>query len=71
MAATPLWLRDMGRSAWLLVGLTLLVVGLVWLLSLTDTIVMPVIAAAVVAAVASPVVAWLRARPRAGSGPRC
>src|SRR6185436_11339866 len=35
-------------------------VGLVWLLSLTNTIVMPVITAAVVAAVASPVIAWLQ-----------
>ena len=43
-------------------GLTLLVVGLVWLLALTDTIVMPVITAAVVAAVASPVIAWLQRR---------
>ncbi len=54
--ATPRWLRDLGTSAWLAVGVTLLVVGLVWLLSLTQTIVVPVITAAVVAAVASPVV---------------
>jgi putative heme transporter len=38
---------------------TLLLVGLVWLLSLTHTIVMPVITAGVVAAVASPLIAWL------------
>jgi putative heme transporter len=56
---TPPWLRDLGLTAWLLVGVTLLLVGVVWLLSLTDTIVMPVITAAVVAAVASPLVAWL------------
>ena len=62
VVATPRWLRDLGRSAWLLVGVTLLVVGLVWLLALTDTIVMPVITAAVVAAVASPVIAWLQRR---------
>jgi putative heme transporter len=54
-------------TAWLLVGITLLVVGVVWLLSLTHTIVMPVIAAGVIAAVASPLVAWL-ARHRVPRG---
>ncbi len=34
-------------------------VGVVWILALTHTIVMPVIAAGVIAAVASPLVAWL------------
>ena len=34
--------------------------GAVWLLALTQTIVMPLIAAGVIAAVASPVVAWLQ-----------
>jgi hypothetical protein len=29
--ATPRWLRDMGLTAWLLVGVTLLLVGAVWL----------------------------------------
>ena len=64
---TPGWLRDLGVSSWLLVGVTLLLVGLVWLLSLTSTIVLPVITAAVVAAVASPLVgAMARLRiPRA------
>jgi putative heme transporter len=60
--ATPAWLRDLGFTAWLLVGVTLLVVGGVWLAALTATIVMPVITAAVVAAVASPLVAWLERR---------
>ncbi len=59
---TPHWLRDLGLTSWLLVGVTLLLVGVVWLLALTDTIVMPLITAAVVAAVASPVIAWLRRR---------
>jgi putative heme transporter len=54
--AAPSWLRDVGLSAWLLVGVTLLLVGIVWLLSLTETIVLPVITAGVVAAVASPLV---------------
>jgi predicted PurR-regulated permease PerM len=57
--AAPRWLRDFGLTAWLLVGVTLLVAGVVWLLSLTHTIVLPVIAAAIVAAVASPLVGWL------------
>jgi putative heme transporter len=58
--ATPGWLRDMGLTAWLLVGVTLLLVGVVWILSLTHTIVVPVITAAVVASVASPLVGWLQ-----------
>jgi predicted PurR-regulated permease PerM len=54
--AAPRWLRDLGASAWLIVGVTLAVVGGVWILTLTETIVAPVITAAVVAAVAAPVV---------------
>jgi putative heme transporter len=57
--ATPAWLRDLGLTSWLLVGVTLLLVGLVWIFSLTHTIVLPVITAGVVAAVASPLVAAL------------
>jgi predicted PurR-regulated permease PerM len=57
--AAPGWLRDVGLTAWLLVGVALFLVGAVWLLALTQTIVMPVIAAAVVAAVASPLVALM------------
>ena len=49
-----------GGPAWLLVGITLLLVGAVWLVSLTYTIVGPLIAATVIAAVAAPVVAWLQ-----------
>lgn len=55
--AAPGWLRDVGLTSWLLVGVALLLVGLVWLTSLTQTIVAPVITAAVVAAVASPLIA--------------
>jgi predicted PurR-regulated permease PerM len=58
--ATPRWLRDVGLTSWLLVGVALLLVGAVWLLSLTHTIVLPVIAAGVIAAVASPLIAWLQ-----------
>jgi putative heme transporter len=54
--ATPRWLRDLGFSAWLLVGVAAALVGAIWLLALTQTIVMPVITAAIVASVASPLV---------------
>jgi putative heme transporter len=57
----PRWLRDLGQTSWLAVGVTLLVVALIWILALTHAIVAPLIAAIVVAAVASPVVRWLRA----------
>jgi putative heme transporter len=64
--AAPRWLRDLGRTSWLLVGLLLVVVGLVWLLGMTYTITAPVIGAAIVAAVTSPLVARLtRHMPRA------
>jgi predicted PurR-regulated permease PerM len=59
--AAPRWLRDLGQTAWLGVGVTLLIVALIWVLALTHAIVAPLIAATVVAAVASPVVRWLRA----------
>ena len=35
--AAPTWLRDLGIMAWLLVGVTGLLIGMVWLLSLTQT----------------------------------
>lgn len=59
--AAPRWLRDLGRSSWLAVGVTLFVVALIWLLTLTRTIVAPLITAAVIAAVVSPAVRRLRA----------
>ena len=59
LVATPRWLRDLGLTAWLVVGVLLLLVGAVWILSLTHTIVMPVITALVVASVAAPLVRWL------------
>jgi predicted PurR-regulated permease PerM len=49
----------MGFSSWLLVGFVLVVVGLIWLLGQTSTIVMPVIFAGVLGAVAGPAVGWL------------
>jgi putative heme transporter len=57
--AVPDWLRGAGQTSWLLVGLGLLLVGIIWLLSLTNVIVMPVLAAGIVAAVASPLVFWM------------
>jgi putative heme transporter len=57
--AVPSWLRDLGLMSWLLVGTLLLLSGVVWLLSLTATIVIPVVAAGIIAAVLSPVVGWL------------
>ena len=57
--SAPRWLRDLGFSAWLLVGAAAALVGLIWLLSLTQTIVMPLITAAIIASVASPLVDWL------------
>ena len=57
--APPRWLRNLGRTAWLLVGVALFLAGAVWLMSLTQSIVTPVITAAVVASVASPLVGWL------------
>jgi putative heme transporter len=65
--SAPTWLRNAGLSAWLLVGLALLLAGLVAMLALTQTIVLPVITAGVIAAVASPLVSWLNGKglPRA------
>jgi predicted PurR-regulated permease PerM len=54
------WLRDVGRTSWLLVGVFALVFGIVWLLGTTMTIAGPVVVAAVVACVASPVVGLLK-----------
>ena len=67
--APPRWLRDLGRTAWLLVGLFALIAGLAWLLGTTSTITGPVVAATIVATVAMPIVAWLERHrwPRVGA----
>jgi len=57
--SAPKWLRDLGMMSWLLVGVAVLVVGISVLLSLTNAIVAPVVTAAIVAAVLSPLVAML------------
>ena len=65
--SAPRWLRDLGVASWFLVGAALLIVGVAWVLDVTSTIVVPVVAGGVVATVASPVVTWLRGHgvPRA------
>ena len=58
----PPWLRDLGATSWLGVGVALMVVATVWLLTLTNTIVAPVITGTIIAAVASPLVRRLHER---------
>jgi len=58
--AAPRWLRDLGRSAWLLAGVFLILAGLTWLLGATSVIVDPILAAIIVATVAMPVVSGLQ-----------
>jgi predicted PurR-regulated permease PerM len=66
--AAPRWLRDLGRTSWLLVGFFVLVAGVVWLLGATYTIVGPVVAGTIVATVSMPIVGVLqRHMPRAAA----
>ena len=66
--AAPRWLRDLGRTSWLLVGFFALMAGVIWLLGTTSTIVGPVVAGTIVAAVAMPIVGVLtRHMPRAAA----
>jgi predicted PurR-regulated permease PerM len=67
--SAPMWLRDLGLLAWFLVGVGILLVGLVWLLSLTATITIPVVVGAILATVAGPLVTKLQryGLPRAAS----
>jgi len=60
--SAPQWLRDLGFASWLLVGVAAALVGAVWLLSLTHAIVLPVLTAALIASVASPLVGWMHRR---------
>ncbi len=60
--SAPAWLRDLGFSAWLLVGAGAALFGVIWLLAQTEAIVMPVITAAIVASVTVPLVDWLKRR---------
>jgi putative heme transporter len=65
--AAPNWLRDAGITAWLLVGIVVLLAGVVWLATLTQIILIPLIVAGVIAAVAVQLVDLLARRrvPRA------
>jgi predicted PurR-regulated permease PerM len=58
--SAPAWLRDLGFSAWLLVGVGAALVGTIFLLAQTHTIVMPVVTAAIIASVTVPLVDWLK-----------
>ena len=58
----PPWFRRWGVGAWLVVGMALVVVAAVWLLSLTSSIVGPLIAGAVIGAVGGVVVDALERR---------
>ena len=66
--SAPAWLRNTGFASWLLVGFVLIIVGVIWLLGETSTIVEPVLVAAVIGAVAGPAVGKLERRriPRIG-----
>src|SRR5690242_14993100 len=55
-ASLPGWLRRWGAGAWLIVGIVLVVVGGVWLMALTKSIVGPLIFGMVVGAVAGALV---------------
>jgi predicted PurR-regulated permease PerM len=66
--AAPRWLRDIGRTSWLLVGFFGVVLGLVWFLGATYTIGGPFIAGLIVATVTTPIVTRLaRHMPRAAA----
>jgi hypothetical protein len=54
--SAPRWLRDLGRTSWLLVGFLALTAAFIWLLGATYTIVGPVVAGTIVATVSMPVV---------------
>ena len=60
MFTAPRWLRDLGLASWLIVGFVLLVAGVVALLAITSTIVVPLILGGVLAAVGGPLVRRLQ-----------
>jgi hypothetical protein len=53
MFAPPTWLQDLGLTAWFLVGLGVALVGVIWLLGQTSSIVEPVVATSTQAAEAT------------------
>jgi putative heme transporter len=66
--AAPRWLRDVGIASWLVLGLALLIVSVMFLLALTSVIVEPVLIGLVLATVSTPAVSWLEGKgvPRLG-----
>ncbi len=58
----PRWLRELGRSSWLLVGVGLLLAGVFWVLGQAAVIVGPVLIGLVVATVTAPLVGALQRR---------
>ena len=62
MFEAPTWLRDLGLLAWFLVGVGAVLVGAIWLLGEISTIVSPVVAGTIVAAVAGPLVSRMQAK---------
>jgi predicted PurR-regulated permease PerM len=58
--SAPMWVRDLGLLAWFLVGVGILLVGVIVLLGLTSTIVVPVTLGAILATVAGPLVTKLQ-----------
>ena len=55
----PLWFQIVGSVAWQIVGIVLVIVGAIWLLALTRTIVFPALTAGIIAAVATPLVGFM------------
>ncbi len=59
MFSAPPWLRDLGMMSWFIVGVGVVLVGATWILGRTETIVAPVVAAGIAAAVTGPAVTAL------------
>ena len=59
--SAPVWVRDLGLLAWFLVGVGILLVGLTWLLALTQVIVGPVLVGCILATVAAPLMTKMQA----------
>jgi putative heme transporter len=64
----PTWLRNLGRTSWLIVGALLVLLGLIWLIGATFTIVGPLVCGLIIAVVMTPLVERLDAHmPRAAA----
>jgi putative heme transporter len=60
LSLLPRWFQKLGIGAWLVVGIVVVVVGLVWVLDKTSTIAEPLIVGGVVGAVGGGAVDWLQ-----------